>query len=211
LQNPQPPQPSYHKMTTPAETKVAPHAADVDVLSVDKDGHTNELYMVQDSSGFPVSIFYKLSDAVNLCSRRHYFVKRGIWRNVRHEMTFDDYTIQMISIGTFPLIKKEISFEFAPESMYETEIKEQTAVKNGVMDRAKTAEASLMSIEKIMKEERGDDWNRTLNDREYDVLVLFEDAIYEESMYEPWGRLSSVPTSGKLRRYLQEQAMSIMR
>jgi len=145
------------------------------------------IYAVLDSDRRLVSLFDALDKAVDLCSKRHHFVHHGVWRNVRNETAFHDYIIIKLKVNTFPSLHEPLEFDLLPEDDYVQDINDLKTLKQQVIDRAKTAEASLKSIERIMEEERGEDWTRTLNDKEYDVLVLFEDAMYEESMYEPWG------------------------
>ena len=158
------------------------------------------IYVVLDSEKRLVCVFTDLDRAVDLCSRRHHFVRHAVWRNVRNETTFHNYSIEKVVLDTFPSKHESIQFDILPEETYAAEICKLNALKEQVMERAKTAETSLKSIERVMEEERGENWTKTLNDSEYDVLVLFEDAMYEESMYEPWS--VTAPPPRNIRNYL---------
>lgn len=163
---------------------------DCDNSSKDETSCTKLLYLVKNSiPDTVVAFFSELHSAIDICSKRHYFVKHNVWRNLGNESRFDDYTIHSAQMNSFPMKCQSVQFSFFDESNYIDEIREQLQIKNQIVERARTADESLRSIEKILMEERGSHWKCTLQDKEIDMLILFEDAMYEESMYEPWGTL----------------------
>lgn len=131
-----------------------------------------------------VAIFSCLQKAVNLCSRRHYYVKHGVWRNSGNEMTFDDFIIMSFTIDTYPMKSSIVQYSFVPETFYAVDIEQRLMEKQKVMERADTAEKSLRAIENVLCKERGTCWD--LQDREIDMMILLEDAIYEQSVYDPY-------------------------
>lgn len=152
---------------------------------------SNVVYIIKHSDkggGDIVAVMSNLFAAVDLCSKRRYFVRHGVWRNMGNERVFDDFVIHCCRKDTFPMECSQIDFIHHPEEKYREELDQLIQEKKQIMERARTAEDALRSIEKIMYEERGDNWKCTLEDKEIDILVLFEDAMYEECIYEPWDK-----------------------
>lgn len=151
-----------------------------------EDPEDPKVFIVFNKHDNVVAVYQNLESAIDICSRRHHFVKNKIWRNLGYELDFDDYHISSMTCNTFPTRKIHIQYDFYPESRYSEEIQDALTKKKNILDRAKTAEDSLQAIENAMCNERGPNWKCTLQDKEIDILVLFEDAMYEETMYEPW-------------------------
>jgi len=144
-------------------------------------------YIVSNSHDYVVAVFDNIDDAIHLCSKRHYFVKNKVWKNLGNEMDFEDYVVYEIPMNVFPTTRVKLEFEFTPEDLFSEDIHKHKMEKQSIVERAKTAEDSLKAIEKTMCQERGPNWKCSLQDKEIDILVLFEDAMFEETIYEPWG------------------------
>src|SRR6476659_4541656 len=91
------------------------------------------LYMVKDGNR-NVATFSALPNAIDLCSRRHYFVEKGAWRNLGNEMRFDDYTIVSFHTETFPAVEEVVSFAFYPYDRYSRDIERALAEKSQISD-----------------------------------------------------------------------------
>jgi len=143
-------------------------------------------YLVSDCNNKPKAVFHNLDDAINLCSKRHHLVQLSIWRNLGNEETFDDYVIFKVPCDTFGGDAQPVDFQHFEQDRYKTEIECETRKKAGILERAKSAAESLLTIERIYAEERGPNWRCNLSDGELDSIIVFEDALYEECMYEPW-------------------------
>jgi len=110
----------------------------------------------------------------------------GAWKNVRNEISSVDFTINKLIVNEFPTQLSSVDFSIKPETCYSTLIQEAKKEREKVFQRAASAGKTLESITRVLLQEKGPDWEENLEDRQLETLMLFEDALYEETMYMPF-------------------------
>jgi len=134
-----------------------------------------------------VGYFTHLADAIDVVSKRHHFSNHRVWKNLGDELSFEDYTIDKLSINSFPCKRQMVSFELFPQERYEKEIIEEKRIRENILSRADDASRCIQSLEKHFRSRRGNSWTTTLSKDEMDKYISLEDESYSQVCYDQWG------------------------